>query len=53
LNARPHEAQLDDQKPNKSSRRSSRRRKNYKINKGHEKWQTKKTEREAQTQNYS
>jgi threonine aldolase len=30
LNPTPHEAQLDDQKPKKNSRRLSRRRKNHK-----------------------
>jgi hypothetical protein len=39
LNPRPHEAQLEDQKPTKSSRRSSRRRKTAKANKMHEKRQ--------------
>jgi hypothetical protein len=40
LNPRPHEAQLEDQKPTKSSRRSSRRRKTAKANKRYEKWQS-------------
>jgi hypothetical protein len=40
LNSRLNEAQLEDQKPKKSSRMSSRRRKNHKANKRHEKWQT-------------
>jgi hypothetical protein len=34
LNLRPHEAQLEDQKPTKSSRRSFRRRKSRKTKKG-------------------
>jgi hypothetical protein len=40
LNSRLNEAQLEDQKPKKSLRMSSRRRKNHKANKRHEKWQT-------------
>jgi hypothetical protein len=36
-----HEAQLEDQKPKKSSIRSSRKRKNRKTSKWHEKRQTK------------
>jgi hypothetical protein len=40
LNPRPDEAQLEDQKPTKSLRRSSRRRKTAKANKRHEKWQS-------------
>jgi hypothetical protein len=39
LNPRPHEAELEDQKPTKDSRRSSRRRKIIKTDKRHEKWQ--------------
>jgi hypothetical protein len=39
LNSKPHEAQLEDQKPTESSRRSSRRRKTAKANKRHEKRQ--------------
>jgi hypothetical protein len=39
-NPRPHEARLEDQKARKSSRRSSRRRKTAKANKGHEKRQS-------------
>jgi hypothetical protein len=39
LNPKPHEAQLEDQKPTKSSRRSSRRRKTAKANNRHEKRQ--------------
>jgi hypothetical protein len=38
-NQRPHEAQLDDQKPIKSSRRPSRRRRSRKANKRYEKRQ--------------
>jgi hypothetical protein len=34
-NARPHEAQLEDQKPIKSSKISSRKRKSCKTNKRH------------------
>jgi hypothetical protein len=34
LNPRPHEAQLEDQKPTKSSRRSSKRRKVVKASRG-------------------
>jgi hypothetical protein len=41
LNPRPHEAQLEDQKAKKSLRKSSRRRKNVKANKKHEKRQSK------------
>jgi hypothetical protein len=52
-----HVAQLEDQKPNKSLRRSSRRRKNYKANKWHEKRQTKqngkKELRKAQKQKHT
>jgi hypothetical protein len=40
-NPRPHEAQLEDQKTKKRSRRSSRRGKGRKTNKRHGKWQTK------------
>jgi hypothetical protein len=40
LNPRPNEAQIEDQKPTKSSRRSSRRRKTAKANKEHEKEQS-------------
>jgi hypothetical protein len=40
LNSRPHEAQLEDPKANKDSRRSSRRRKTVKANKWHEKRQS-------------
>jgi hypothetical protein len=39
--SKTHESQLGDQKPKKSSRRSSRRRKNRKACKWHEKRQTK------------
>jgi hypothetical protein len=42
LNPRPHEAQLEDQKPKKSSRMSYRRWKTRKTNKWQEKRQTKK-----------
>jgi hypothetical protein len=41
LNPRPHDTQLEDHKPKKSSRRSSRRRKKHKANKWHKKPQTK------------
>jgi hypothetical protein len=41
-----HEAQLEDQKPMKSSRRSARRRKTRKPNKWHEKWQTEQKDKE-------
>jgi hypothetical protein len=40
-----HEAQLEDQKPNESSRRLSRRRKNHKASKWHEKRQTKQNDK--------
>jgi hypothetical protein len=40
-NPRPHEAQLEDQKPKKSSKKSFRRRKERKANKRPEKRQTK------------
>jgi hypothetical protein len=39
--SKTHEAQLEDQKPKKSLRRSSRRRKHHKASKRHEKRQTK------------
>jgi hypothetical protein len=60
-NPRPHEAQLEDQKWKKSSRMSSRRRKNHKANKRHEKRQNQgrrkeklktKTERARNAQNH-
>jgi hypothetical protein len=44
--SRTHEAQLEDQKAKKSSRRSFRRRKSCKTNKRHEKWQTKEKSKE-------
>jgi hypothetical protein len=44
--SKTHEAQLEDQKPKKSLRRSSRRRKNHKANKWHEIWQTKQNGKE-------
>jgi hypothetical protein len=40
LNPRQHEAQLEDQKPKKNSRMSSRRTKNRKTNKWQENRQT-------------
>jgi hypothetical protein len=45
--SKTHEAQLEDQKPKKSLRRSSRRRKNHKTNKWHKKRQTKQKARKA------
>jgi hypothetical protein len=45
-NPRPHEAQLEDQKPMKSSKRSSRRRKTVKASKWQEKQQTKQNGKE-------
>jgi hypothetical protein len=45
-----HEAQLEDQKPKKISRRSSRRRKGNKDSKWHKKWQTKKAEESSKSQ---
>jgi hypothetical protein len=44
--SKTHEAQLEDQKPKKSSRMSPRRRKNYKASKCHEKRQTKQNGKE-------
>jgi hypothetical protein len=44
--SKTHEAQLEDQKPTKSSRRSSRRRKNHNTLKRHKKWQTKQNSKE-------
>jgi hypothetical protein len=41
-----HEVQLEDQEPKKSSIRSSRRRKNRKASKYHEKRQTKRNDKE-------
>jgi hypothetical protein len=55
LNAKLHEAQLEDQKGKKSLRRSSRRRKNRKSNKttksGKTKGRAKKAQNKTQTQN--
>jgi flagellar biosynthesis GTPase FlhF len=55
LNPRPHEAQLEDQKPRKSLRRSSRRRKSRKTNKiiksGKASQNSKEELRKAQNQN--
>jgi hypothetical protein len=45
--SKTHEAQLEDQKPKKSLRRSSRRRKNHKTNKWHKKRQIKQKARKA------
>jgi hypothetical protein len=45
--SKTYEALLDDQKPTKSSKRSSRRRKKYKSSKRHEKRQTKKKARKS------
>jgi hypothetical protein len=47
LNRRPHEAQLEDQKPMKSLRRSFRRRKTAKANKRHEKQQNHKKSKKS------
>jgi hypothetical protein len=44
--SKTHEAQLEDQKPKKSSRRSSRRRKTHKTSKWHEKRQAKQNGKE-------
>jgi hypothetical protein len=44
--SKTHEAQLEDQKPKKSSRRSFRRRKNCKASKWHEKRQIKQNSKE-------
>jgi hypothetical protein len=41
MNSRPHEAQVEDQKPTKSSRKSFRISKSCKTNKMHEKRQVK------------
>jgi hypothetical protein len=48
LNPRPHEAQLEDQNPKKSSRRSSRRRKIVKPTNGKRSGKPKKKQREAE-----
>jgi hypothetical protein len=44
--SKTHEAQLENQKPKKNSRMSFRRRKNRKMNKWHEKRQTKEKDKE-------
>jgi hypothetical protein len=44
--SKTHDAQLEDQKPTKNSRRSSRRGKNHNTNKRHKKRQTKEKSKE-------